>query len=109
VFALAVYNDELVAGGDFTFAGGLASARWARWGCRLCRGDLNCDGKIDLGDINPFVLYLSDNAVWQSIYPGCNPLNGDVNADGIYGQGSFGDINPFVSLLSSAPLPIPCP
>jgi hypothetical protein len=27
--------------------------------CPPCRGDLNCDGVIDFGDINPFVALLS--------------------------------------------------
>jgi hypothetical protein len=64
-----------------------------------CIGDLNCDGTISFGDINPFVLYLSDNAGWQTAYPGCPITNGDINCDGILGLGSFGDINPFVSLM----------
>jgi hypothetical protein len=64
------------------------------------RGDLNCDGSTDFGDINPFVLYLSDFACWQATY-GCDPLNGDINGDGTYP--SFGDINPFVALLVNGP------
>jgi len=64
------------------------------------RGDMNCDGTVDFGDINPFVLQLSNFAAWQATYVGCNPLNGDINDDGIYGEGSFGDINPFVALLT---------
>jgi hypothetical protein len=62
-------------------------------------GDLNCDGRVSFGDINPFVQYLSSFAAWQAAFPGCNPRNGDINADGVYGQGAFGDINPFVSLI----------
>jgi hypothetical protein len=62
-------------------------------------GDVNCDGTIDFGDINPFVLLLSDEAAWQTAYPDCPTLNGDINDDGTYGQWSFGDINPFVALL----------
>jgi sugar lactone lactonase YvrE len=61
-------------------------------------GDLNCDASINFGDINPFVLYLSDFAIWQSTYPQCPAENGDVNGDGSYP--SFGDINPFVALLT---------
>lgn len=64
-----------------------------------CIGDLNCDGTIDFADINPFVLYLSNNAAWQAAYPGCAISNGDINLDGTFGQGSFGDINPFVGLM----------
>jgi hypothetical protein len=63
-------------------------------------GDVNCDGVTDLADINPFVLYLSRYTVWQAEFPGCDPLNGDINGDGTYGQESFGDINPFVDLIT---------
>jgi hypothetical protein len=63
-------------------------------------GDLNCDGAVDFGDINPFVLYLSNFAAWQTAYPGCPAENGDINGDGSFP--SFGDINPFVALLSGA-------
>ena len=73
----------------------------------VCVGDLNCDGQIDFGDINPFVQYLSDYPAWQVTYAGCNPRNGDINGDGTYGGASFGDINPFVALLTSAPTPCP--
>lgn len=63
-------------------------------------GDMNCDGTTDFADINPFVLYLSNNAGWLAMFPGCDPLNGDINGDGTYGQESLGDINPFVELLT---------
>jgi hypothetical protein len=64
-------------------------------------GDLNCDGNVDFGDINPFVLFLSNFATWQAEYPDCRPENGDINGDGAYP--SFGDINPFVALLTGPP------
>jgi hypothetical protein len=76
---------------------------------QYCVGDLNCDGTINFGDINPFVLYLSNNATWQSTYPGCDPRVGDINCDGIYGQGSFADINPFVALMTQCGTGCPCP
>jgi hypothetical protein len=60
-------------------------------------GDLNCDGRVDFGDINPFVLRLSNPTGYQAAYPGCPDANGDINTDG---QVNFGDINPFVALLS---------
>jgi hypothetical protein len=66
-------------------------------------GDMNCDGTVDFGDINPFVLYLSSFASWQATYEDCPATNGDINGDGTYGEGSFGDINPFVALLTGAP------
>ncbi len=60
-------------------------------------GDLNCDGTIDFGDINPFVLALSSPAGYLAAFPDCEILNADINGDGTV---SFGDINPFVALLS---------
>jgi hypothetical protein len=60
-------------------------------------GDLNCDGTVNFGDINPFVLTLVDSGLWQQTYPGCPLDNGDINGDGCVG---FGDINPFVALLT---------
>jgi hypothetical protein len=88
-----------VAGASFTFNVQSAPA--------YCLGDLNCDGVVSFGDINPFVLYLSNYATWQTTYAGCNPKNGDINDDGAYP--GFGDINPFVTLLSTSSLPITCP
>jgi hypothetical protein len=81
----------------------------------ICIGDMNCDRAITFGDINPFVQYLSNFASWQQNFPGCNPLNGDINCDGTYGATSFGDINPFVAPITqcangcSCPGPIVCP
>jgi hypothetical protein len=81
----------------------------------ICIGDLNCNGHIDFGDINPFTLYLSNNAAWQAANPGCPAKNGDINCDGVYGQASFGDINPFTALVTqcvngcNCPGPIVCP
>jgi hypothetical protein len=67
--------------------------------CEAQPGDLNCDGVVDFGDINPFVLYLSSVPGWQAAYPDCPAENGDINQDGSYP--SLGDINPFVALLAS--------
>jgi hypothetical protein len=60
-------------------------------------GDLNCDNELDLGDINPFVLALSNPAAYAEAYPNCDINNGDINEDGVV---NFGDINPFVALLA---------
>ncbi len=62
------------------------------------RGDLNCDGHVDFGDINPFVLALTNPAAYQAAFPNCPFDNRDINADGKF---DFGDINPFVSLLTN--------
>jgi hypothetical protein len=60
-------------------------------------GDLNCDGLLNFGDINPFVMALSDPDEYAALYPGCPLVNRDINNDG---QFNFGDINPFVTLFS---------
>ncbi len=62
-------------------------------------GDLNCDGVVSVGDINPFVLALTDAAAYEAMFPDCNILNGDCSEDG---QISVGDINCFVALVTGS-------
>jgi M6 family metalloprotease-like protein len=66
--------------------------------CEKHAGDLNCDGSVDFGDINPFVLLITNYQVYLVAFPDCIPINGDTNDDG---QISFADINPFVALLTN--------
>jgi hypothetical protein len=73
--------------------------KYARWEPAVVTGDLDCSGCVDFGDINPFVMFLSNFALWQTTYPNCPPQNGDINQDGTFP--SFADINPFVALLAS--------
>jgi hypothetical protein len=84
--------------------------------CQPCVGDLNCDGTVGFGDINPYILYLSNFPSWQATFPDCDPVVGDINCDGSYGDPpDFGDINPFVALMTqchedcSCPGPTLCP
>ncbi len=60
-------------------------------------GDLNCDGVVSVGDINPFVLALTDPVGYAAMFPDCDPLNGDCTNDG---QLTVGDINCFVALVT---------
>jgi len=60
-------------------------------------GDLNCDGKVNFDDIDPFVLALGGQAAYCAVWPKCNWLNADCNGDGTV---NFDDIDPFVALLS---------
>ncbi len=62
----------------------------------LAPGDLNCDGAVDNGDIDAFVLALLDPAAYATAFPNCNIANGDVNGDGGVDNG---DIDAFVALL----------
>ncbi len=84
-----------MTGGDFELTGGF----WVvtPGGPAVLVGDLNCDGQVGFGDINAFVLRLSNPAAYFAQYPDCPDANGDINGDGEVG---FGDINPFVALLS---------
>ncbi|MEM0493567.1 MAG: hypothetical protein QXS02_06425, partial [Candidatus Thermoplasmatota archaeon] len=62
------------------------------------RGDINGDGKVDFGDINPFVLMLSNSAAWYQRYGDIGYYyTGDCNLDT---RVNFGDINPFIRLLT---------
>ncbi len=72
---------------------------WRTWVQRLDlpRGDVNCDGVADFGDINVFVLALSDPATYAALYPNCPLEARDINGDGAL---DFADINPFVALLT---------
>jgi hypothetical protein len=59
-------------------------------------GDTNCDGQVNLDDIEPFVVALVGRESYQAAYPNCRWLNADINEDG---RVTFDDINPFVELL----------
>lgn len=87
-----------------------ATSGWYNLPAVICPGDLNCDGVLDFGDINPFVSALANWPVWLAQHPNCPPKNADINGDGAYGgPRGFGDINPFVRLLAGgAGQPIPC-
>ncbi len=60
-------------------------------------GDLNCDGLVNNGDIDAFVLALNDQLAYAAAYPDCDYLLADCNGDG---QVNNGDIDPFVALLA---------
>ncbi len=62
-------------------------------------GDMNCDGAVDFGDINPFVAALTDPAKYAADYPDCDINNADISGNGSVG---FEDINPFVALLTGS-------
>ena len=61
-------------------------------------GDVDCDGTVNYGDINPFVIAISGQATYEDTYPSCRYLNADVDGDGLV---TYADINPFVILLST--------
>jgi len=75
-------------------AGGAAVATFS---VPVWRGDLNCDGWLDFGDIEPFIAALSGPAAYAAAYPGCEYARADLNSDG---RVDFDDINPLVDLLA---------
>jgi outer membrane protein assembly factor BamB len=60
-------------------------------------GDVNCDGLINVFDIDPFVLALADPTAYAATLPDCDINNADANGDG---QVNVFDIDPFVELLT---------
>lgn len=62
----------------------------------LTPGDLNCDGKIDNFDIDPFVLAMVNAVAYDQQYPDCDRNLADLNDDGRINN--F-DINEMVKLL----------
>jgi len=71
-------------------------------GLKASYGDLNCDGRVDFDDINPFVAALVDRQTYAARYARCHWLNADMNGDGSV---DFDDISPFVRCLVSAQCP----
>jgi parallel beta-helix repeat protein len=59
-------------------------------------GDLNCDRALNVLDIDPFVLALTNPAGYAAQHPDCDRALADINGDGW--TNSF-DIDPFVELL----------
>jgi hypothetical protein len=59
-------------------------------------GDCNCDGEVDFGDIDAFVIALTDPGIYEETYPGCNWRSADVNCDG---RITFDDVEPFTDCV----------
>jgi hypothetical protein len=59
-------------------------------------GDMNCDGTVNLADIDALSLALTDPVAYAAAHPGCNINAGDLNTDGLV---NGNDISPFVDLL----------
>jgi hypothetical protein len=62
----------------------------------VVRGDMNCDGMVDSGDISPFVLALIDPPGFAAQYPGCDLMRGDMQPDGLV---DGADVQSFIDLL----------
>ena len=60
-------------------------------------GDLNCDGVVNVADINAFVLALRSRSAYEAAFPQCDWLAGDFNGDN---QVNYADIGAFLRRLS---------
>ncbi len=63
----------------------------------LALGDMNCDGQTTVGDVNGFVLALTDPAAYADAYPLCEAMQADINFDGAT---TVADINGFIAALT---------
>lgn len=63
----------------------------------MLAGDANCDGNVSVSDIGPFVLALSNPALYATNFPDCDALLADLNDDGLV---TVSDIGLFVAALA---------
>jgi WD40 repeat protein len=83
-------------GTQLGYGRGDATVALARFPFVQIVGDLNCDGDVNLLDIEPFVLALTDATGYGSAFPDCDAALADVNGDG---AADGLDIDAFVALL----------
>ena len=62
---------------------------------------MDIDLDVDFGDIDDFVLGLSNGAAYLNVYGVPPALHGDIDGSGFF---DFGDIDDFIDLLSGGPL-----
>lgn len=59
-------------------------------------GDLNCDTRVDGGDLEAFALAISDPAGYDAAFPSCDAAAGDFNNDA---QTDMNDVADFVACM----------
>ena len=74
------------------------STSGAAWIPGPVAGDVNCDGAVNVFDIDPFVVALTNPQGYAQAYIDCTIYNADINLDGMM---NVFDIDPFVILLTS--------
>ena len=65
-------------------------------------GDMNCDGVVNFGDTDPFVMALTNPTLYEATYPDCDIMHGDINGDGVV---NFGDMDGYVALITGGGSP----
>ena len=98
--ALVARHDTFHRAGQVTVSGSYAFVSDDEGGLVIFRttfpGDMNCDGRFNGADIDPFFLALGDPPAYAARFPNCNILNGDMNGDGAL---NGADLDPFFQLL----------
>ena len=98
-WSASISDDTIVVGAPVGSHSGSTSI-FVRW----LPGDVNCDGAVNLFDIDPFVLALTSASNpepfddYYSVWPNCYAPLADINGDGSI---NLFDIDPFVHLLTS--------
>ena len=78
--------------------GGSTTSNGATLTVLVCgSGDLNCDGTVNLFDVDPFTLAVTDAPAYEAAYPECDIINADCNFDTVV---NLFDIDPFVVLMT---------
>jgi hypothetical protein len=94
-------SGAVVTLGEMSYYVNTPSARV--WEISNCKADMSNDMVVDVADINPFVLALSNPSAYALASPGLGGskvFHGDLNCDGTFGYGSFEDIGPFIQRLT---------
>jgi hypothetical protein len=79
------------------------------WKITECRADMNNDGNVNLGDINPFVMALSDPNDYALAWPGLDASmswKGDADCSG---QFNLADVNAFTDRVTRGCCDPDCP
>ena len=80
---------------DYSFVSGSVSITAEEKGVGML-GDMNCDQIVDLLDVSPFVLALTDPTGYEAAFPNCDISLGDTNGDD---EITLLDVGPFVDIL----------
>lgn len=59
-------------------------------------GDMNCDGRVNSQDVDPFILAMLDSSAYAAAYPLCQISRGDLVPNGLV---DGDDVQPFAALL----------
>ena len=86
---------ELIQNGSLVDTTGIGPRSIATWTPPI-PGDMDCDGDLDIADIDAFVLALLNPPGWASTYPYCNINRGDMDGNGLV---NGADIQLFVDAI----------